>query len=272
MTTTPKPIIFTDLDGTLLDRDTYSFEPALPALHLIKEKGIPLVLTSSKTRAEMEFYKKQLEVNHPFISENGGAIFIPKGYFPFSFPYDRKAQEYLILELGTPYLKLVEILDSIKEETRIPIKGFSDLTEGEVASLCRLTLKEAAFAKEREYDECFIVEGGEKEIEIVKKKILEKGMHYVWGGKFHHLLGKNDKGKGVQILKEFFENEFSSIATLGIGDGPNDLPMLSAVDHSFFLQEDEASLPTISSSVQNLTIIHGTGPKAWNQTILNFLR
>ncbi len=60
MTTTPKLVIFTDLDGTLLDRDTYSFEPALPALRLIRQKDIPLVLSSSKTRAEIEFYRERI--------------------------------------------------------------------------------------------------------------------------------------------------------------------------------------------------------------------
>jgi len=82
--TTPKLVIFTDLDGTLLGRETYSFEPAQPALQLIKHKGIPLILSSSKTRAEIELYRKKLENDHPFISENGGAVFIPKDYFPFT--------------------------------------------------------------------------------------------------------------------------------------------------------------------------------------------
>ena len=42
MTTTRKLVIFADLDGTLLDRKTYSFEPAQPALLLIRQKGFPL--------------------------------------------------------------------------------------------------------------------------------------------------------------------------------------------------------------------------------------
>jgi len=78
-----KIIIFTDLDGTLLDNSSYSFEAALPALQLIKEKNIPLIICSSKTRKEIEHYRKKLYNLHPFISENGGGIFIPKGYFNF---------------------------------------------------------------------------------------------------------------------------------------------------------------------------------------------
>ncbi len=271
MTTTPKLVIFTDLDGTLLDRDTYSFEPAQPALDLIRQKDIPLVLSSSKTRAEIEAYRKELENGHPFISENGGAIFVPRDYFSFRFPYDRETDRFFILELGMFYPRIVEILASIKKETGISIKGFSDMTEKEISSLCALDLKRAELAKKREYDEPFIVEGGEKEIEIVRRKIEEKGMTYAWGGKLHHLLGKNDKGKAVEILRELYENEFFSIFTIGLGDSLNDLPMFSVVDRSILLEGGEGVSPEALSPIRNCTIIHGTGPRAWNEVILSMV-
>jgi mannosyl-3-phosphoglycerate phosphatase len=269
MTTTRKLVIFTDLDGTLLDRNTYSFEPAQPALDLIKQEEIPLVLSSSKTMAEIEFYRKELENDHPFISENGGAVFIPRDYFSFRFPYDRETDRFFVLELGISYPRIIEILDSIKKETGISMKGFSDLTEKEISSLCGLDLKKAGWAKKREYDEPFIIEGGEKEINIVKRRIEEKGMTYAWGGRFHHLLGKNDKGKAVEILKKLYENKFSSISTVGIGDSLNDLPMLSVVDHPIFLKGEDRVSPEALSPIQNCAVIHGAGPQAWNEAILS---
>jgi len=272
MTTTPKLIIFTDLDGTLLDQETYSFEPARPALFLIEQKGIPLVLSSSKTRAEIEFYRKKLENDHPFISENGGAVFVPKYYFSFQFPYDKELDGYFALELGTFHLQIIEALESIKKETGIPIRGFSDLTENELTSLCGLNPKEAAFAKKREYDEPFVIEGGEREIDIVEEKIKEKGMNYVWGGRFHHILGKNDKGKAVEILKKLYENQFFSILTVGIGDSLNDVPMLLAVDEPLLLKKEDDLLPEVLSSTQNLTVIEGRGPQVWNEVVLNVLK
>ncbi len=267
--TTRKLVIFTDLDGTLLDRNTYSFEPALPALNLIKQKGLPLILSSSKTRAEIELYQKKLENDHPFVAENGGAIFIPRDYFSFPFHYDRESGKYLALELGTHYSRITQVLDSIRTETGISIEGFSDLTEDQLSSLCGLGPEEATFAKKREYDEPFMIEGGEKELEIVKRKIKEKGMNYAWGGRFHHLSGKNDKGRAVEILKEFFENQFFSISTVGIGDSLNDLPMLSLVDYPIFLKEKGDLLPETLSQVENATVIDGRGPEAWNKVILS---
>ena len=76
----PKVVLFSDLDGTLLDHETYSFQDASEALELIKTKGIPLVLCTSKTREEIQHYRNLLDNRYPFISENGGGIFIPKNY------------------------------------------------------------------------------------------------------------------------------------------------------------------------------------------------
>jgi mannosyl-3-phosphoglycerate phosphatase len=270
MTTTPKLVIFTDLDGCLLDSKTYSFGPAQVALRLIKEKKIPLVLVSSKTRVEMEEYRGRLKNDHPFVSENGGAIFIPKGYFSFQFSHEREWEKYFVLELGTFYPQIIRALEFIKKETGIRIRGFHDLSEEDLVLLSGLTRQEAAWAKEREYDEPFLIEGGEREIKIVQKKIRERGLNYVWGGKFHHILGKNDKGKAAQILKDLYKKEFSLIQTVGIGDSLNDLPMLSAVDHPVFLKGEE-DLSEISP-IKNLVLLDGTGPQIWNKAILSVLR
>jgi mannosyl-3-phosphoglycerate phosphatase len=270
MTTTPKLVIFTDLDGCLLDRQTYSFEPAQAALRLIREKKIPLVLVSSKTRVEMEEYRRRLKNGHPFVSENGGAIFIPKGCFSFDISYERESEKYFVLELGTFYPQIIRALEFIKKETGIQIRGFHDLSVKDLASLSGLNREEAALAKKREYDEPFLIEGGEKEIKIVQRKIKERGLNYVWGGKFHHILGYNDKGKAVEILKKLYQKEFSSIWTVGIGDSLNDLAMLSAVDHPVFLKGKEDLLET--SPVKNLVLLEGTGPQVWNEAILGVLR
>lgn len=68
----PHLLVFTDLDGTLLDHHTYSWQPARPALERLDGLKIPLILCSSKTSPEMLGLRAELGNRHPFIVENGG--------------------------------------------------------------------------------------------------------------------------------------------------------------------------------------------------------
>jgi len=66
-------VIFSDLDGSFLNYDDYSSEEAKPALEKIRRREIPLILTTSKTRTEVEFILGEMGLEEPFIIENGGA-------------------------------------------------------------------------------------------------------------------------------------------------------------------------------------------------------
>src|SRR5215211_6339369 len=96
-------VVFSDLDGTLLDHETYAFDAARPALDRVERDGIPLVLCSSKTRAEIEPLRAELRNRHPFVSENGGAVFIPAGYFPFDVDDVEPRGDYLVVKIGDPH-------------------------------------------------------------------------------------------------------------------------------------------------------------------------
>ena len=157
-----KPVIFTDLDGTLLHPVTYSFEAAKPALKLIKEKTIPLVICSSKTRGEIEVWRERLDNVHPFISENGGGIFLPEGYFRnISSKGIIDCAEYNTIILGRPYKEIRKIFMAIRNRLNINARGFGDMDAKEIAILANMPLHEAELARQREFDEPFVFEEGE---------------------------------------------------------------------------------------------------------------
>ncbi|MFQ5864201.1 MAG: HAD-IIB family hydrolase, partial [bacterium] len=228
-----KLLIFTDLDGTLLDHQTYAFKAALPALKKIKNRNIPLILTSSKTRVEIEVIQHELENTDPLIVENGGAVYIPENYFYTEFEFQKRQEGYLVIELGVPYSKLREALNKIKSETGLPIVGFGDLRVQEVAKVTGLSLDKAHLALKREYDEPFFLndEIEKSNLNQLRRLVSNFGLNLTMGGRFFHLLGNNDKGKAVKILTSIFKKEWGNqIKTVGLGDSLNDLPMLEAVD------------------------------------------
>lgn len=266
----PKLVIFTDLDGTLLDHDTYSFEPALKALEVIRSKDVPLVFCTSKTRAEIERWRRLTENTHPFVSENGGAIYIPRGYFKHEFDYDKEINGYRVIELGTPYETLSAALKSISSGAGIRIKGVSDMSVDEVRGLTGLDEESAASAKRREYGEPFLIYGDASDIDRVKSGIERAGFRHTHGGRFHHILGGNDKGRAAAILAGLYRAELGQIITAGIGDSPNDLPMLEAVDIPILVRRPDSAYDE-RVMVRNLIVADAPGPAGWGSEVLKLL-
>jgi mannosyl-3-phosphoglycerate phosphatase len=262
-------MFFTDLDGTLLDQETYSFEPALPALKILKEKDIPLIICTSKTRAEIEKIRSLLQNTDPFISENGGAIFIPKQYFSHQFPFGREESGYFIIELGTPYKELRKVFNHMRAHSPDKLRGFADLTAKEVADLCGFSMEEARLAKKREYDEPFILDDKSME-EGIKKIAQRSNLHITRGGRFFHLIGGNDKGKAVLKLINVYREKIKHIQTIALGDSLNDLPMLKAVDYPILVQKPDGSYDP-SVKLDNLILAPGRGPAGWYDAVLKIL-
>ena len=69
-----KILIFTDLDGSLLHRDTFKFDEVKDYLIQLISKGIFIIPNTSKTEKEILEFLNDLGSSLPFISENGAAI------------------------------------------------------------------------------------------------------------------------------------------------------------------------------------------------------
>ena len=271
-----KIVIFTDLDGTLLDYSTYSFDAALPALQLIKERNIPLIICSSKTRKEIEYYRIKLSNRHPFISENGGGIFISKTYFRFQIldsGFKVKAEknaDYYLIKLGAKYSDLRKVLSQLRSEG-FRVRGFGDMSAGEIRDLTSMTFEEAGMAKERDFDEPFIFLGNNEGTQKMLNSIKAKGFNCTQG-RFFHILGDSDKGKAVSILIDLYKRERGDVLTIAIGDSPNDIPMLEKVDHPVIVQKPDGSYDTqIDIDIPHLTKAEGIGPEGWNKAAFSLI-
>jgi mannosyl-3-phosphoglycerate phosphatase len=269
MPNTRQIIVITDLDGTLTDYHTYSYEQALPALQALKKNNIPLIICSSKTRAEIEKIRMSLDNTHPFISENGGAIFIPLDYFSYDFPFTRKDYDYYIIDFGTPYHKIRRTLQKIQSEFPDSVRGFGDTSAQEVANLCEIPSDEGLLAKEREFDEPFLLDD-KKKLDRIREIAEEDQLRIIQGGRFYHLIGENDKGKAVSYLIDISRRAYDEIQTIGLGDSQNDLPMLQVVDYPVLVKKEDGSY-TPEITLDNLILSSGIGPEGWNSSVLELL-
>jgi mannosyl-3-phosphoglycerate phosphatase len=271
-----KIVIFTDLDGTLLDYRTYSYEKALPALRYIRKRGIPLIICSSKTRAEIEFYQMKLRNRHPFIAENGGAIFIPQHYFKKLPASLSKRNGYAVKELGTPYHVLRRKLKEIAGRFNQGVKGFGDMSVHEIHTRYGVPLQEARLSKKREYDEPFnfVTMPDEKIVRGMEKEFAKAGLRMVKGGRLFHLTGKNDKGKAVTWLRKMYEKgRNKQTIFIGIGDSWNDLPLLLEIDLPIVVRLHTGRYEEgVVARLKEPLLTRAIGPAGWNEGVLKILR
>ncbi|MFT5661208.1 MAG: mannosyl-3-phosphoglycerate phosphatase [Sulfurimonas sp.] len=261
-----KYLVYSDLDGTLLNHDDYCFKDASEALSYLQTKSIPLIIVTSKTFAEVKPLQEKLNIKCPFIVENGAGIFIPSdSVLAQSIPSEEdyikisQAQSYLELRLFFKHLQLI-----------YSIRGFGDMKVEEVMELTSLSKEDALNAMKRDFTEPFIIEN-EIEIQGLIDEANKEGLDIVKGGRFYHLISKGqDKAKAMQRLTHLFEEHFSlSLTMIALGDSANDFSMLKAAHKSVLIPGYDGVYADVEAA--NISKSPFPGPKGWNISLLEIL-
>jgi len=276
-------LIFSDIDNTLIqsyiikEGEIYHTEEYGEIKTLVKkiyENNIPLILCSTKTRLEQEKIRKYLEIDDPFIVENGGAIVIPETYFNIDLEElglsIKHINENLVIELGKSYNRIIEILQEIREVFHIKFIAVHDLSIAELAQKVGISIINAKLMASREYSET-ILEINNNELNNLKKILEDRGLRILQGTRYNTISSLHDKGSAISILKKLYSIKFQKekIESIGIGDALNDIPMFENVDKAFLVrnvQNDYASM-----KINNLTRVNGIGQQGWKEIILNHI-
>ena len=230
-------LIFTDLDGTLLNGETYDYQAARPVLATLAERGIPVIPVTSKTRAEVDHLRQDLGLRDPFVVENGSAIYLPRTGLPFDLPEGEDDGDYRVIALGCNYVTARAGLKAIAQDLGRPLKGFGDWSVDQVVQITGLSPESAKQAKARDFSEPFMTPKN-LSAEDLQAAVEAMGFRVVLGDRFSHLIGGGaGKGEAVRHLTALYQTAHPNapLVTVGLGNSPNDIPMLAAVDHPIIL-------------------------------------
>jgi len=266
----PSILVFCEVDETVLDPHTYSVDAVgRRALERIARDRIPIVLCSSKTRAELEVIQQELGISHPFICESGAAVFVPQGYFGFTVPEARDAAGYKMVEFGKPYAEVVATLHRAAGRLGIEVLGFSDMSVEDVAADCHLPLLQARLAKLREYSEPFRVVGAKPGATTRLFKALRgAGLECTSRGRYYHA-GAIRRDIGAQLLGRLYRCAFGELLVVAFGDHGSAVPLLRQADVPLIVQSgitDETTHLLARVPAARLSVADSVG--AWADVIL----
>ncbi len=261
------PIVFTDLDGTLLDHDNYSWDSAADTLQKLNNANIPVIYNTSKTQAELRYWRQQTNNHHPFIVENGSAIYIPNNYCVHN-PSSSEGEDQII-QLG---IKRTEILTWLSDQCQSftgDFIHFAQLCAEELVNITNLPAMQAELALQREYSEALQWIGDEEKKSRFIRHAQNSGYKVLIGGRFLHVLGNTNKGLASQTLCEHLLAEqliqAKQLTTIACGDSDNDIDMLEWANLAILVRSIHRDFPAIDNT--NRIQTKAIGPEGWAEAL-----
>ena len=204
--------IVSDVDGTLMDH-FYDLTPAKETITWLQRLGIPVILCTSKTKSEVKIIRDDLNLKDPYIVENGGAI-----YGEYS-----DGKEWKII-LGKSYKILEKILNNLSDNINFKLRPLNTLSDDEATNLTGLQGDSLNLMRDRHWSMPFLNPPDTFD-EDLKRLCKIYDVDIFRGNRMSHLLSKNSN-KGIAIKKLLNKNKNLNVQIIGLGDSPNDLPLL----------------------------------------------
>lgn len=264
-------VIFTDMDGTLLDHHTYSFAAAQPTLDALAARQIPVIPNTSKTYAEMVQLRDKIGLNGPFIIENGAAIYIPHGFFkqkPAGTIWQDGFWCKSFISSKGYWIKLLEI---VKADFAGEFTHFSVMSTDEVIAATGLGEDDARLAAKRQFGEPVMWLGSESRKAEFIAAVTERGATPLEGGRFIHISGDCTKGKALNWFMDEYRRQSAMTATsIALGDGKNDIAMMEAADIAVRIASPTHEPPPVDKK-DNVYTSTQLGPEGWTEIITQLL-
>ena len=266
-------VIYTDMDGSLLDHGNYSHQAADALLAELEAQGIPVVPVTSKTRAELLHLRLELNNHHPFIIENGAAVVIPRGYFRIQPAGTEIQGDYWVKAFSRPRSHWLKIIEQLVPEFADDFDHFAQLDTQQIASLTGLNPASAKRAAAREYGEPLHWHGKNASRLRLMEKLHQNGAHVLQGGRFLHVSDACNKGDALLWLNNQYglHAESTPPTSIAIGDSQNDAAMLEVADHALLIPSPAHPPPT-QSRTDNLLHGRGFGPIGWDEGVRRILQ
>lgn len=226
LTTASQLILFTDLDGCLLNKHDYDWSPAAAVLQTLRKRRISVVMNSSKTVSEMTQLAGDLGLaDSTFVSENGSVI-------RWGQEVDGPIGEIEVIGASRDYI--LTVLKPLKQQFRF--RSFADLGIEGVIHETQLPEVGAQMALARQGTEPLLWDDSDEHRSKFEQSLRDHQLTLTRGARFWHIAGQTNKGRAMQVVAERFSrsNRVSfpdgKPIIAAIGDSPIDQSMLDMAD------------------------------------------
>ena len=256
-------IIFTDLDGSLLDKDTFEFHEIKDYFRDLVSKGIKIIPNSSKTKAELSNFNKQYNLNLSFIAENGSSI------HGLNLIHENLPNNIFLSRTVDEIYKIYNqnVTDNLKEKVTFIL----NLKSNEQQEIFGLSLEKMSLAIKRDHSIPIQFNGTESEKKEFIKIMKNSGLTIQTGGRIMNVCDNVNKSvamsEAIRLMTKELDNE---IITIGVGDNENDIEMIKMTDYPCLVKNENFDSSLIN--IDNLIKSDEPSPNGWSDVIKTALQ
>lgn len=264
-------VVVTDIQDGSSEAGAHSLRDESAGLGFLMSHGIPLVIRSRRTRAEIERLRRTMGLVTPFISEHGSALFLPRGCFPFVSDRAKPSLGGDVIAFGKPHQEVLDALIAASREVKADIVSLSDLPIPDVARELAISTIEAQVAKHREYTELFrLADDNAPILSRLVNALRRRGIRCVSHGRHQLATATPDCAESLLTLRKLWRLTWGDHVMIGLGDNEDDVDWLQHVDIPIIVQSDR---PTVSgreaATVAPTHITRWPGEHGWSDAILH---
>jgi predicted mannosyl-3-phosphoglycerate phosphatase (HAD superfamily) len=245
-----RPVVFTSLEGTLLDEDTFEARSSRSILRRLAAAAIPVVPVTEMTLSEVEPIAREHGMRHAMIIEAGGAI---ARWTDSSWEIEPRGPEGDVL---------LDAIAAVEARSGADLTVYSVLPDHDAT---RLSGKSGAMldgSRERGYSEPFVIERGN--VTKVAKAASSLGFTLRRGRRFFHLCRADALRSAFSCLCD----ELRCDLAIAVGGLPLDAEFLSRADISIIVpRADGTPDPELLARMPHARIAPAPGSRGWAKAI-----
>ena len=263
-------LIFSDLDGTFLHHQNYSYGKNDLVIEKLKKHNHQIIFNSSKTFSEIKLILKKLKLTMmPFSCENGATLYFPKTIFK-KIKKSQSFEDYWKINLTNKNsLKWYKILKKLKKDFHFEL--ICDLSKKDLLKLTNL--KNIKQMLNREASQLIIWKDSKKNFNELSKiiKINYKGA-LNQGGRFIQISSPCNKRISTKeichIYHESFRDKYYQ-PFIALGDNKNDRDMLNFAKYACVIKNKYSTPIKLNSLKKNVFYSQKEAPLGWSESLIN---
>lgn len=256
------------INADIFGNHTDDLEKIALTLIPIKEADIPILLYSQRTYDEMIWLCGELAIHHPFVVENGGALYVPNNYYKLDLKNFTVVEEHHQMTFGSTRSTIENITDKLAKVTGVTLDN--DIQSPlDLADYWDIELFEAERIMSRGFSQMITKTEDVSELsDMFRHLVAQQGLQIMDSEKAYYI-GNFETIEPIRYWIDYLKSQYDDLQVFTLSNIAADKAILALGDEAFLLKNKDEWQAVL---LDNLNLINGSVATGLKQVIESVIK